>query len=1150
MRKMILICLIVTGAAFAGQDFRSTPWKIEHWLAKDDINEIVRGDADLCNLFYRETPDSLYCKTTVRAPWQDLCDVRWEVRDSKGYLARLSTTGEPSAAVTEISNGVALEWAIARPADWSTVATIDVKTFDNVEQFDVIHWSRDSHRSLDGDVGNAAMVHHGNQGLTYTDVFRGQNATEGFDEVLELHDGLNIPGNFHLSGTLITAADWYDKPFLQWMRDGIAEGWLNVLGSAYAQHIMPFVNDNMNNWSVNIEQDLIAYKLGYDAHVAWIPERVWLAQGHYPDAGINDAWLGDNWTQHGINAVILDDWPHVAGNSDRKIHWMNNGSGITLRVIPIDGEFTGNCHYNPGAAIAQVQGTGRYQLVVYGTDWEAASEMADFNCPDCLENYTQVVNWCAANYPAVDLWKLDNALNNADFNGWGIEVGTGTYGLIGGDQGYGGTNNSWYTHWAGTASLSDQHAPAWNYGTIWNDVYNQVTAAPSNNISETAWYVMMTNLHETAWHDYMGGPISGWQHRYSAHIKNAAVYAEAARWAGGLFANTCSAYVHDIDIDGIDELVIHNDRIFAVFESIGGRAQYVFAKGPGGENFSVVGSCNTYWAETDGDYDEPNSNNHQAAFADVSPTYRNNLYSLQVDSSSNSFARVTLSYGSVTKSFEIEAGDPFLRASYDVGQQDCYIRHGFTPDLLSLIWDAEMERVWDPDHDYTGFRNPNSGATAALVRNNGGASHILEFSGTLLRGDELKGYDRFSYLLFAGPASAPDANGRVAELEALTGLNLDSFAPRLDANAYFLNNTTVELLFNESVNETLAEVNTNWTLSGFATPHTVTAAVRQADWRRVRLTVSPALSGGENGTISVINVTDVNGNLVDPAYDSSLLSVPNGLAPHSIFIDGIKDFDVANECLIAGTDTFTVTWDSTAIYFGYWNKDLATGDLFINIDTNQTNNSGATTDSWGRVQFANPFKIEYQIAIEGGPGNISVNRWNGASWTYLNFGQHGSTSYNGWTSNPFTEIRVPWADLNHPTKIAFSLHITQETNSTTTRALPPTNPVGSFVTLSQFYRVYPPYASGPLPLMGVRTKNILSAPVVAIDDLVILWQTDNTPRLSWDAITGAHTYEIYRADVTEGPFTLIGETFTTNFIDTNLPPGSLAFYHVRARGGI
>jgi hypothetical protein len=1148
MKKYFWIFLVLAAAAQAGMHV-DTPWKLEHWLAKDDINEIERGDADLCNLFYRETPESLFCKITLRADWTGDVAVRWDVTDKSGVTARLTSDGTPSAEVAESNHRGVLEWAIAKPIGWSGAQTIKAQTIIDQTVVDQIDYDRNHYSPLDGSVGNGAMVHHGNQGLTYTDVFRGQDGTEGFDEILELHQGRSAPGNFHLSGTLITAADWYDRPFLTWMQDGISEGWLGVLGSAYAQHIMPFVTDNMNNWAVETEQDLISYKLGYDAHVAWIPERVWCAGGHYPDAGLVDSWLGDNWTQHGINAVILDDWPHVSGYSDRKIHWMNNGSGIVLRVIPIDGEFTGNCHYNPGAAISQLQSTGQYQIVVYGTDWEAASEMADFNCPDCLENYSQVVNWAMDNYPAVELWKLDEALNNGDFAGSGIEVGNGTYGLIGGDQGYGGTNNSWYTHWAGTASLSDYHAPAWNYGTVWTDVYNFLQTVPSNNLSETAWYVLMTNLHETAWHDYMGGPISGWQHRYSAHIKNARVYAEAARWAAGLYTNTCGAFFSDIDIDGVDELVIHNDRVMAVFESVGGRAQYVFAKGPGAENFSVVGSDNTYWAETDGDYDEPNSNNHQAAFADVSPTYRNDLYAMFVDENSPTHAQIRMSFGTVEKTIEVTPGTPFLKATYDVGNQDCYMRAGFSPDLLSMIWDAEMDRVWDPDQDYSGFRNPNTGATGALVRNNGGTSHVLEFSGTLLRGDELRGHGAFSYLLYAGPTSAPDGNGRIAELDALTSLNLDSFGPRLNTQAAFVNNSTIELTFSEAVNEALAENIANWSLTGFATTHNVTSAVRQGDWTKVRLTVSPTLAGGESGTVNVFSVTDINGNVVDPSFDQSALSVPNGLTPHTIVIDGLADFDVANECLIVGTDTLLITWDATYLYLGYKPKDLSTGDLFVNIDINQTNNSGATTDSWGRIQFANPFKIEYQIAIEGGPGNMQINHWNGASWTYLQFGQHGGDSYNGWSGNTYTEMKIPWSALGNPTGFAFSVHLTQEDNNTTTRALPPTNPTGSNVTLSQFYRLYPPYASGPMPLMGVRTKNISTGDIATVQNLTIAWQS-GAPRLQWSAVLGAHTYEIYRAPSFGGTYDLIGETSSTTFDDLTPPPGLTAIYYIRARGGI
>jgi hypothetical protein len=609
--KTWMTILILAAGAFIVQAQPATLWKLEHWVIKDEINEISDAALDLCNVFYREEGNAIFVKITTRGPLTSNTDAQVVLYDTKSATIKLSVSS--SAARCERYRGVC-EYIVRVPQNWDGLQKLTIEMTDLVTGriADSGEVDMRSRRSLDGDVGNCAFVHHGNQGLTYTDVFRGTSGAtdKGFDEVLEVHDATGVPGNFHMSGTLITAAEWYDPTFNDWLRSGISEGWVCMLTSAYAQHIMPFVQNNMNDWAVNIEHDMVLTKYNYDAQVAWVPERVWLSSGNYPDAGIVDSWLGDNWVQHGVNAVILDDNPHLGDDNywhDRKIHWMSNGLGISLRLIAIDGSFTGNVHYDYGAAEAQIASTTTYGLIVYGTDWEAAAEMADFspNCPNCLENYTQVVNWVADNYPGVEAWKLDVALGNANFNGSNPhEITTGTYPLLGGTGGYGGSNNSWYTDWASTVSHSDHHSPQWNYGNAWYQTYLAVNNAPSNNIAELGWYVMMTNLHETGWHT--DGAVSDWIHRYSSHIKNAAVYAEAGRWASGLYVTPVNAYFSDIDIDGVDELVIHNDRVFAVFESIGGRAQWIFAKGDG-YGYSITGSCNSYWADTDGDYDETGS---------------------------------------------------------------------------------------------------------------------------------------------------------------------------------------------------------------------------------------------------------------------------------------------------------------------------------------------------------------------------------------------------------------------------------------------------------------------------------------------------------------------------------------------------------------
>ncbi|MFZ5432905.1 MAG: hypothetical protein ACOZB3_03935 [Calditrichota bacterium] len=1144
LRFSLLFCLALIVKAYASPD---TAWQLSDWVIKDSINEVADGSRDLCNVFCREDGSLLRVKITTRETISASQDIHLDVTDKAGLSRTTSRNATYTSANWTVYRGVAeLSWPL--PANWSGLSKLSVILPDeNGISADEGSVNMQTRNSLDNETGNCAFVHHGNQGLTYTNVFRGDDGSEGFDEILELHQLYSLPGNFHMSGTLISAAEWYDPSFNQWLRDGISEGWVAMLTSAYAQHIMPFVQDNMNNWAVNIEQDLVSTIYGYNAQVAWIPERVWLSNGYYPYSGIVDPWLGDNWTQHGVNAVILDDWPHASAGSDRKIHWMNNGSGITLRVIPIDGDFTGNCHYNPGAAIAQISATGRYGIVVYGTDWEAAAELADFSCPDCLENYSTVVTWVHDNYPAVGSWKLDAALANSDFNGTGIDITNGTYGLIGGTNGYGGSDNSWYTHWAGTASHSDFHSTPWNYGTVWWNAYLKLMAAPANNLSETAWYVLMTNLHETGWHDYMGGPISGWQHRYSSHIKNANVYAEAAHWAAGEYTIPVNAYYADADSDGVSEIILHNDRVMAVFESVGGRAQWIFAKGPGSENFSIVGSCNTYWAETDGDYDEPNSNNHQAAFADVDPHYRNELYDMVIESVTDSSARLRLSHNEVTKWISVKLNQPYLKAEYEVGPRTCYLRHGFSPDLLDMIWSADMDRVWPPDAAYMGFRNPNTGATGACILGNGGAYHQLDFSGTLLRGDELHGYDQFAFLLYAGATSAPDGSGRISELETLKTMNLDSYGPRLDAVAVFLNATTVEVSFNESVDITTAQNTANWSLQGFSGSYSITAAVRQADWRRVRLTISPALASGDAGQIVASNILDINSNLIDPDYDMATLTVPTGVTPHTIVIDGIKDFDLTNECLYAGTDTLVLTWDNNALYVGYYPKDLSTGDLFIHMDTNQQAGVGATTGSWGRESFADPFKIEYQVAIEGGVGGVQLNNWTGSAWNYP--GASGVTSYNGWSGNPYTEVRIPWASIGNPAGLALAVSVTQEDNQITDRAFPTSNPTGNSITISQMYRLYQPYASGPMPLSGARPKDILSGELGSPDDLVI-YTASGLINLAWSPVTNAAAYWIYRAEAAGGPYTYLDETSGTSYIDSTAVPGLRYFYRITAKAGI
>jgi len=926
--------------------------------------------------------------------------------------------------------------------------------------------------------GNCAFVHHGNQGLTYTEVFYGQypQETSGFDEVLEVHEVTDIPGNFHMSGTLMPAAEWHNPEFNDWLFTGVTEGWVAMLSSALGQHMMPFVQNDMNNWSVDIECDMVDYLYNYVPKVAWVPERVWVKPDQYPNGGVID-WLGDNWTQHGIEAVILDDSPHCSGYSNTKIHWMNNGSGINLRAIPINNTFVGNMHYDANAAKTQINSTGQYDILVYGTDWEVAAEMNEHHDTYFLDNYENVIWYCHDNYPAINVWKLDAALYNSDFNGSGIDITPGTYGLLGGGDGYGGSNNSWYTNWAATQSHSDFHDPKWNYGYIWDNTYSNIISSPDNSLSQLAWYTMMINLHETGWHT--DGEVADWEHRYSSHIKNANVYAEVSRWANGDYTVTTNAYFSDIDRDGGDELIMHNDKVFFVIEGIGGKANWVFYKDDYGNAYSVVGSDVSYWSETDGDYNE-SSYNHFAALSDVSPNQQHAIYDITIDSSKNDSVQATLTQWGVSKTLSLETGNSFMDIVYDFYNQTGYVKSGWSPDLLDIIWSGKshLQRMWGDYGSYCGQRNSASGATVALVLGNGGASHNGEFEGTLVKGDEIKGYNKLKVKLYSGWTSAPydPYSNKVTELDLLASDNLDVFAPELNSTAFLVNNNEIQLTFSEAVDETSSQNTSNYSLQDFNGSYTLLAAERQDDWTKVNLFINGTFQVGDSGKIFVSDVDDLNGNTIQ-ANSYASLNVPSGITPHTINIDGTNDFDEDSERISSQTHTLDITWDDNNLYIGFYNMDLnSEGDLFVNIDTDHTAGNGATTGSWGRVDFSSPYLPEYQVAIEGGGGSMQVNNWTDTKgWSYPGNGVIGN-SYEGWSGIGLTEISIPWSTLGNPEAVALSVHITGEDNHIVTEAFPFLNATGDHPTFGYIYAFFTPYIGDDMPVSGMEPNSVFIIP--------------------------------------------------------------------------
>jgi len=904
MKKLYLLLILLTTICFQllAFEFEGNPksWNKEDFIGFDKVGDCKSQIGDISSVFIRIENDKLFLRIT----FDDMYSHRSKVdyfTDEDIQISLVITTGNTKL----FDNIFEIDKTLKNESLFSFLRTPEYNLFEIK-----INWPEEHSRenlffnikiihnqnlvdeffadgSEDYPGGNAAFVHHGNQGLTYTEVFYGEDPqeTSGFDEILEVHQETGIPGNFHMSGTLMPAAEWHNPEFNDWLESGVDDGYVAMLTSALGQHMMPFVQNDMNDWSVSVETDMVEYRYGYVPKVAWVPERVWLSPGVYPDAGVID-WLGDNWRQHGVEAVILDDYIHLAGADNKKIHWMNNDDGINLRVIPIDNDFVGMMHYDADGAKNHINSTGQYGITVYGTDWEVAAEMNEHHETSFLDNYESVMWYCYDNYPAVNIWKLDAALYNTDFNGTWIDLQNGTYSLLGGVDGYGGSNNSWYTNWAGTPSLSDFHNPQWNYGTIWNDTYSNLMSAPNNFLAQLGWYTLMINLHETGWHT--DSEIAGWEHHYSSHIKNANVYAEAARWANGDYIETTACFFSDIDHDGGEELIMHNDKIFAVFEGAGGRVAWLFYLDDDGSGYSVVGSDVAYYSETDGDYNE-DSNNHVAALSDVSPNQQHEIYEIRIDSSTGSQVEATLSLGTITKKIYLSEGDNHLDVQYQF-ESTGYIKSGWTPDLLDLIWSGKshLQRMYGDYGSYAGYRNSASGATVGLVLGSGGAGHNGEFEGTLVKGDEIYGSGIFNVYLFAGHTAEPydDLLNKVTELDDLASELVDEWGPLL-TSAMQVSSNVIHLFFSDDLNAESVENTANYTLEGFPDGVDIQSAYLVYG-RKVVLILD---GDGSGSTVSVTGLMDNSGNMVDPSHNSATVE-SLAITPH--LVGTFNDWDSTN----------------------------------------------------------------------------------------------------------------------------------------------------------------------------------------------------------------------------------------------------------------
>lgn len=234
--------------------------------------------------------------------------------------------------------------------------------------------------------------------------------------------------------------------------------------------------------------------------------------------------------------------------------------------------------------------------------------------------------------------------------------------------------------------MGDDRTP----GTIIYETLRNLRPAPDNALTRLAWRAYFMTIAEQTFHsqtDYRSGESPGEDTggpyldpgakslanlvRQVNKIVAAAAWADEAAQDG--LTDVTQVSTTDLDLDGEDEYVLQNRRVFAIFEDDGGRLEYAFAYNPSVGRVALIAPFYVTALSGRPDYEAgeslPDTPWVQVAFGDaageLNKRFRFDRFSIRAGRESLTFRS---SDGSIDKTFRLD-GDTLLAhyATRDVG---------------------------------------------------------------------------------------------------------------------------------------------------------------------------------------------------------------------------------------------------------------------------------------------------------------------------------------------------------------------------------------------------------------------------------------------------------------------------------------------------
>lgn len=303
-----------------------------------------------------------------------------------------------------------------------------------------------------------------------------------------------------------------------------------------------------------------------------------------------------------------------------------------------------------------------------------------------------------------------NWLNHAtqeDFNNW----------YVGQDGVEEGLQNKLFEIRPGTA-MSNAYGMLYIDDSVVEDAWDAVSGVTHSELSELARATLHASVFQTAFHeetnndtrrystgqylypaeDYHG--LASFARNAQSQSRFAAVYGRVDAWAvqADTYATPVAA-AEDVDLDGENEYLLYNDRLFVCFEATGGRLVGAWIRNMlDGAIYQALGNFVGYAGtntEFEGESSVDDADGSVKAYRtsglkdwwDESQNYVNDLYSVAAVAQGWCF---TSSDATIQKTVTLTPRERKLEVSYSTSGKRVYVRHGLSPDLADLLKDGQV----------------------------------------------------------------------------------------------------------------------------------------------------------------------------------------------------------------------------------------------------------------------------------------------------------------------------------------------------------------------------------------------------------------------------------------------------------------------------